>query len=102
MPFYRFDPGSYANLFDDPADAGVAWDPPEPAREFDYEPATARFDLAEITGAAGLALQFLLDLGVTELRITYNGGHDDDFAQLDSVRFEGSDRSGEDLIEQLA
>jgi hypothetical protein len=79
------------NLHEAPASGG-----------FSYEPATGRFEVKGLNEVARRALEALRGVGAGRLRVTYDGGYDEGFAQAASVTINGVATSAADVAKLLA
>ena len=100
MPFYfdDFDPRDYAidpDAYVPPPDA------PRPTHEYVYTPAKGRLEPGADPYAA-LAYESLVAIGATAVRVRYDGGGDEGFAHVETVRFGDVERPAADVIAALA
>lgn len=70
--------------------------------EFQYEEAGANFDPADLPPAERFTLKALLTMGATDLRVKYDGGHDEGFSHPQFVMFGDSLWTAEDVSTELA
>lgn len=66
-----------------------------------YDPATAQFAPDELTGRARRVYDAFRELNIDTLQISYNGGYDEGFAQLESARSDEAVFTLEALTAQL-
>jgi hypothetical protein len=84
MPFTRVDVDAYDEIAEE---IGAAAAGPRPSGGFEYEPARAAFDPAELNPVARATLDSIRAAGGAALRVRYDGGYDEGFAHPDAVHF---------------
>ena len=94
MPYLHF----YGETGEGPADEI----PSNPSGSFEYESTTAQFDSGALRGVAAVMLRLLLEKGVTEMRVRYDGGNDEGFAHADDTWINGERYSASEIAASIA
>jgi hypothetical protein len=99
MPFYfdDFDPADYAidpDSYEPPPDAR------QPTYHYVYRPAAGRFDPGGDAYDA-IAYDALVAIGATAVRVRYDGGGDEGYAHVESVRVGDVERPAAEVVAKL-
>jgi len=99
MPFFRVDLDAYEELA---AEVDPEFLPEKPpSGEFEYEPASGRFQPEELGPVSRLVLDALRAAGATRFRVRYDGGYDEGFANPEALIFGEEARSVDEAARDL-
>ena len=105
MPFMRADVEEYDALVNSFNDEGLPpdWLGERPSGEFEYyEGDPARFVPDDLGSVSQVVLQALIAAGATGLRVRYDGGNDEGFADPEALLFGTDSRPADDVLVELA